>query len=109
MAGETYNFRENHCGADSWTDGKDCKAWVADGFVVVEPRKIDRPWDRRFSVPLSGLKEIVQHIGNVPKVTDPGVDLGTRQFSEAGPQKTRADFPDAPAKRGKAPKDALSE
>lgn len=107
MAGETYNFKENHCGADSWTDGKDCKAWVDGPWVYVEPRKADRPWDRRFRVPIFNLKDEVSILGNVPKVTDPGIDLG--QASEAGPRKTRADFPDATAKRGKAPKDALSE
>ena len=95
MAGETYNFKENHCGADSWTDGKDCKAWVVDGWVFVEPRKIDRPWDRRFSVPFCGLKERVENIGNVPKVTDPGVDLGT-----AAPPAAEA------PKRGRSPKAA---
>jgi len=100
MAGETYNFRENHCGADSWTDGKDCKAHVADGFVVVEPRKIDRPWDRRFRVPLSGLKEIVENIGAVPKVTDRGVDLGGVPVASEAP---------GGAKRGRTPGAALKE
>lgn len=108
----TYVFRRNVEGETNWTDGKNCAASVVSvngfPFVKITPKKPNRPWTKSRLLPMEALDHIEEIYGDVvaPEPFTVGV------VSEAGPQKTRADFPDAPAstaKRGRSPKDALSE